>query len=180
MTITDVLNQWNQIGVFSYVIPFLLMFALTYAILIKTHILGRTKSKTDNNGKITYEYEGENKALMSIISIAVSLLALQFDFVSTFYAQIFPRFGMGLAILLVVVIFLAFFGANLDGGSFKWIGYVLAGGVIIWALYNWEYWGGYWGSGFGMWWIEEYFWSIVILGGIIGLIYWVSKPQGTG
>ena len=40
VSITDVLNTWADLGVFSYVIPFLLIFAVVYAILEKTKILG--------------------------------------------------------------------------------------------------------------------------------------------
>ena len=100
VTVTDILNQWNQIGVFSYVIPFLLIFAVIFAILQKTKILTG---------------EHENKGLLAIISIAVSLLALQFDMVSIFFAVIFPRFGIGLSIFLVLLILLGFF---YDGTGF--------------------------------------------------------------
>ena len=42
-TITDVLNQWAEIGVFAYVLPFLMIFAVIYGILSKTQILGGRK-----------------------------------------------------------------------------------------------------------------------------------------
>jgi len=67
-TITGVLNVWNNMGVFSYVIPFLLIFAVVFAILKKTGILG-----DDNDG------------ILAIIAVAIGLLSLQFDFVSKFF-----------------------------------------------------------------------------------------------
>ena len=92
-TITDILNQWDQIGVFTYVIPFLLIFAVVFAMLQKTRVLG------------------DNRTVQGIVGVSIGLLALQFDFVSTFFAEIFPRFGVGLAIFLIfttVGIFLRF------------------------------------------------------------------------
>jgi len=161
VTVTDVLNQWNQIGVFSYVIPFLLMFAVIFAILQKTKILTG---------------DSENKGLLAIISIAISLLALQFDIVSIFFATIFPRFGVGLSIFLVLLILLGFFYDGTDKGKgmngLRWIGILTGVGVVIWTLVSWDDWLGF--GGFS-WWIQEYFWSLVILAGLIGIIYWVTS-----
>lgn len=155
-TITDVLNTWNEIGVFSYVIPFLLIFAVVFAILKKTKILG-----------------DENDGILAIISVALGLLSLQFDFVSVFYADIFPKFGIGLSIFLVLIIFLGFFTPkeDKDKGKHSWIGYVIGIGVVIWALNSWGDWIGY---GFGGW-FQEYFWSLIILGAIIGIIVKVAS-----
>ncbi|MCD4771400.1 hypothetical protein K8R30_03210 [archaeon] len=150
-TITEVLNIWNDMGVFSYVIPFLLIFAVVFAILKKTKILGE-----DNDG------------ILAIISVALGLLSLQFDFVSEFYAVIFPRFGIGLSIFLVLIIFIGFFfPEDKDIGSMKWIGYVVGIGAVIWALSDWDEWSNY--GGFGGW-FGENFWALVILGGIIAVI----------
>ena len=44
MTITDVLNVWSEMGIFSYVIPFLLIFAIVYAILDKTKDIAEKKT----------------------------------------------------------------------------------------------------------------------------------------
>ena len=60
----------------------MLIFALVFGILIKTQIFK------------------DNKAVNGIIALAVAFMALQFDFVPTFFAQIFPRLGIGLAIIL--------------------------------------------------------------------------------
>lgn len=159
-TITDVLNTWNEIGVFSYVIPFLLIFAVVFAILQKTKILG-----DGNNG------------ILAIISVAVGLLSLQFDFVSVFYADIFPKFGIGLSIFLVLIIFLGFFMPDRDvtkGLAGGWIGYVVGIGVVLWALSSWDQFGSF---GFGAW-FEEYFWSLIILGAVIGIIAKVAGGNG--
>jgi hypothetical protein len=154
-TITEVLNIWNQIGVFSYVIPFLLIFAVVFAILKKTNILG-----SDNDG------------ILAIISVSIGLLSLQFDFVSEFFAVIFPRFGIGISIFLVVLILVGFFIPSGDLKKYTWIGYILAVGVIIWALSEWDKWTNY--TGFGGW-FSDNFWAIVVLGIIIAVIAVVVK-----
>ncbi len=168
MTVTEVLNIWNEMGVFSYVIPFLLMFAVVFAILQKTKILG------------------DNKTIEAIIAAAIGLLALQFDFVSEFFAVIFPRFGIGLAIFLVLIILLGFFitGENGDAKSMQWIGWVVGLGVAIWAITDWNTWFG--GSGYGWggfsvgFWLSEYFWPLIILAAVIGVIVWTVKSGSSG
>ena len=101
-TTSEIINQLNNIGFFSYVIPFLLIFAVVYAILEKSKLLG------------------DNNAIKVIISIAIGLLALQFNTVSYFFANIFPKFGVGLAIFLVIIIFLSFFYYK-DNDTKDWI-----------------------------------------------------------
>lgn len=163
--ITEVLNEWAGFGVFDYLIPFLLIFAVVYGILAKTKLFD------------------DNKGVNAIVSIAIGLLALQFDFVSTFYANIFPRFGVGLAVFLVLIIFIGFFLGREHHGKMKWVGYVVGIGVALWALTSWNHWGDEFGIGF---WLREYFWSLIILAGVIGLIVWAvlsgsgdnPKPKG--
>lgn len=158
MTITEVLNIWNEMGVFSYVIPFLLIFAVIYAILEKTELLGK------------------NKPIMAIVSVAVGLLALQFDFVSEFFAVIFPRFGVGLAIFLVLLIMTGFFIplADKDKGKRSWIGWVVGIGVAIWALSAWDQWSGQ--VGFGGWFVQNV-WALIILGVLIAVIVIVARKK---
>ena len=84
-TITDILNIWADYGVFAYALPFLLIFAIVFGILSKTDILGK------------------NKGVQATIALAVGLLSLQFDYVTNFYATIFPYAGIGISILLVAI-----------------------------------------------------------------------------
>jgi len=163
MTITEVLNIWNDIGVFSYVIPFLLIFAVVFAILKKTEILGKG-----------------NDGILAIISVALGLLSLQFDFVSEFYAVIFPRFGIGLSMFLVALIFLGFFMKEDGSDMFKklgWVGYVIGIGVVLWALSEWDEWNSF--GGFGGW-FSENIWALLILGVIIAVIVIVASGKDRG
>lgn len=156
-TITDVLNIWNEMGVFSYVIPFLLIFAVVFAILKKTKILGE-----DNDG------------VLAIISVSIGLLALLNDHVSRFYEIVFPRFGIGLSLFLVILIFLGFFYPGDSNGKVAWVGWVVGIGVFIWSLNSWDEWTNY--AGFGGW-FSENFWALIVLGIIIAMISITMKPK---
>ena len=158
VSITEILNTWDAMDVFAYVIPFLLIFAVVFAILQKTKLLG-----------------DKNNAVQAIVALAVAMLSLQFDFVSTFYAEIFPRFGIGLAIFLVLVILIGFFYSDKDGKpdtALRWVGYLTGIGVVVWALTSWPFWAGNFSIG---WWLEEYFWPLIILGAVIAVIVVVAK-----
>lgn len=153
MTVVDVLNYWNYVGVFSYVVPFLLIFAVVFGILDKAAIF-------------------QNKAIDTIVAAAVGLLALQFDMVPIFFANIFPKMGVGLAAILVILLFLGFVGIK-EGKGVMSIGIIGAILVISWAFSDFLWFGNY-GGNFG-WWFGDYIWSLIILAIVIGAIYWVSK-----
>jgi hypothetical protein len=152
-TVTDVLNIWNDMGVFSYVIPFLLIFAVVFAILKKTGILG------------------DDKGILSIISAALGLLSLQFDIVPDFFSVVFPRFGVGLSLFLVVLIIFGLFAKKGDDNDFRkrvgWIAWPVGLGIIIWSLSAWDEWNI--SGGFGGWFADN-IWAILVLGGIIAVI----------
>jgi hypothetical protein len=84
----DVFSQLEQAGAFTYVLPFLFIFALVFGILSRTKIFD------------------SNKGINVILSLAVGLMALQTNIVSNFFAIVSPMLGIGLVILLIVVIFL--------------------------------------------------------------------------
>ena len=108
--IGSLLSSWEQAGFFSYVVPFLLIFALVFGILTKVRIF-------------------DNKSINGIIAFAVGLLALQFNFVSIFFSELFPRVGVGLAIILALLILVSlFFDPN---NKFTNYGLLFAGVIIF-------------------------------------------------
>ncbi len=108
--IGDLLSAWQQAGFFSYLLPFLLIFALVFGILTQIQLFK------------------ENKAINAIIALVVGLISLQFPLVPQFFSEIFPRLGIGLAVILVILILVGMFIDPEKGGIF----YVLMGvGVII-------------------------------------------------
>lgn len=108
-TLGNLLFTWEQAGIFSYALPFLLIFAMLFAILEKTDLFGK------------------NKAINIILSLSIALMALQFNFVSYFFAEIFPRMGVLLSIILVAMILLSSF---FDFGN-KTVKYIFGGIVAI-------------------------------------------------
>lgn len=91
-TIGNLFAQWEAAGIFQYALPFLLIFALVYGLLTKMNIFA---SKANPNS---------GRGVNVIIALAVSFMALQFDMVSMFFSEIFPRFGVALSIILVILI----------------------------------------------------------------------------
>ncbi|HEB46889.1 MAG TPA: hypothetical protein ENI22_00275 [Candidatus Pacearchaeota archaeon] len=88
---SDFLLFLEQNGVFTFVLPFLLLFALIFGILMRAQIFK------------------DNRGLNAIIAISVALLALQFDFVPIFFSEIFPRVGVALSIILALMILAGLF-----------------------------------------------------------------------
>jgi hypothetical protein len=129
--IGEYLAELEANGFFTYILPFLLIFAIVYGILSQIKIFK------------------DNRGVNGIIALVIGLMALQFDFVPMFFAEVFPRFGIGLAILLLVLILLGFF---IDPDK-SWVMYVLLGvaavillvvlintsGALGWAAGGWWY-----------------------------------------
>lgn len=90
-SIGSILSYWEQLGVFSYVLPFLLIFALVFATLSNMKLFG------------------DNKGVSAVIALCVSLLSLQFNVVSLFFSEIFPRVGIGLSVILALLILIGLF-----------------------------------------------------------------------
>jgi hypothetical protein len=155
------LTDWQNLGVFDYVLPFLLIFALVYGILTASKIMSG------------------NRAVNIIVSLAVGLLALRFEFVPTFFAQVFPRLGVGLAVFLVLMIFAAVWlpKEHLKGWSigFMILGLII-GAVVIYNSFDWLGWGGFSG---GFW---DQYGSLILLGILVVVVVVVlAKPwEGQG
>jgi len=157
-TITDILNQWADFGVFAYVLPFLIIFAVVFGILSKSRVLG------------------DNKGVQSVIALAVGLISLQFDTVTNFFAIIFPFAGVGLSVLLVALILmgLLFSGdEKIAGRVFFGIGALIFLIVVGTTFYEYSFFGGYRFGNIG----AHLIWIIPV----VALIMWVifgKKPEG--
>lgn len=163
--IGNLLAQWEAAGVFTYVLPFLIIFAIVYSVLSFVKV-----------------FRGNN-AVNAVISLAVALLALQFQIVPIFFAEIFPRMGIALSVLLVLVIIGGFFVDPSDEKN-KWIRGVLIGITAIILIVviggalrgfgiGWNFGGGSWF--YGIPWAEVLVFAIVI-----GLIIWIVVAGNRG
>jgi hypothetical protein len=143
--IGEMFSKWEQAGLFSYLLPFLLIFALVFGILTRTQIFK------------------DNKMVNGIIALSVALMSLQFDFVPTFFSQIFPRVGIGLAIILGILIVTGLFidsKNNVINYILLAIGVIIIGLIVIQSA-------GALGWQSGEWWNEN--WQMV-MGAIVLLI----------
>ena len=84
--------QWEAAGVFEYALPFLLIFALVFGLLTKLNIFSSKENPNSGRG------------INAIIALSVAFMSLQFNMVSMFFSEIFPRFGVALSIILVILI----------------------------------------------------------------------------
>ena len=136
----DFLNQLESFGFFKYILPFLLIFALVYA------ILQEIPTFKDKRGPAL------------IIALAIGLLALQLDVVPAFFQSIFPNLGIGLSILLVGLIlsgvFIADYGKGDEKGKvYKWVFFGV--GALIFlivtfsSLSSFQFVGNYWWNAYG-------------------------------
>lgn len=110
-TLYALLGQWENAGVFDLILPFLLIFAVIFGILSSTRILGG------------------HKGVNLVISLVIGLMALRLGFVQVFFTELFPRFGVGLAAIIVVVILAALFIPQ-EHAKGWFIGFAIAGAVI--------------------------------------------------
>jgi hypothetical protein len=111
---SQLIEQLNQIGFFKYVLPFLLIFAFSYALLSMLPIFDK------------------NKGAAAIVAFALGFLSLQLDFVPLFFQTIFPKFGIGLGILLVGLILSGVFIGDQWKTPYTWIFFGL--GAIIFLV----------------------------------------------
>jgi len=161
VTIADILMQWQSVGIYDYVLPFLLIFSIVFGILEATGLVGG------------------NKGVHVIIGIVVGLLAIRTGLVQAFFAEVFPRLGVGLAVILVLLIITGLF-INASEAKY-WMYGIAAVGVIIWLIilvgsFENIAWIGQWGY------FEDYAGLIIGAVLLIGVIIAVaaSKSQGGG
>lgn len=167
-TLGDLFAQWEAAGIFQYALPFLLIFALVYGLLSKLNIFSDSQ-------------KNPNKAINAMIALAVSFMALQFDIVSMFFSEIFPRFGVALSIILVILILGGLFMPTSKENN--WFMIALAAivfiiiGVVIYnsmAVFGW----GFGGMGNGG---LSYFWgrygAIVIFVVLVLVVVLVSSGK---
>lgn len=164
--IGQTLAQWEQAGVFSYLLPFLLIFVLVYGMLSAMKLF-------------------ENQGVNIMISLAIGLMALQFNFVSVFFSEIFPRMGVGLSIVLVVLIIVGFFAREDDGhggtrmaGWFKTLMAIVGGIVVLFiVLGSFQDYGWYSNIG-GIWYLVRANFGGIVLGAIILIVViMIFKPR---
>lgn len=161
--IGDFLQELAYQDVFYYVLPFLLIFGIVYAILARIEIFG------------------ENKGVNLVISVSIALLSIVvpgssgYPFVPEFFREIFPRMGVALAVLIAGLILFGAFVKWEDKGALPWIFFGLGVGAFIivvlssFSSYTW----------LDSWWWYEYS-PLIILGIIViaAIVFIVVTTKG--
>lgn len=157
--ITKVLADWQSWGVFAYVLPFILIFAVVYAILDNISVFK------------------DRKGINLVIALAVGLLALQFNLVAVFFGEIFPRAGIALSVVLVALILAGAFIKWDDDSGHKWIFFGIGALAFLFVIAN--SFSSF--SAFGSGWWDRYGSAVIILVIVIGLIVsvMVSKKKNS-
>jgi hypothetical protein len=157
---TEMLNQWDSIGVFDYILPFLIVFAIVFGILSKANIFG------------------DNKGVNVILALALGLLSLVGNYVPRFFQAITPNLAIGLSVLLAAIIFLGLWAKEETYGKVVNWGLVILGALIfIFVIYS-SFEGNVGGLGY-LW--DEYgpaLITLLILIGIIALVIFWGKESG--
>ncbi len=105
-------------GVFDYMLPGLLLFAVIFGILSATKAFGN------------------NKGVHTLIGLIVAVLALRVGFVQSFFLEIFPRTGVALAVILVLLILTSMFTHDKEGKWAHWVVYGIAVVAFVIVLFN--------------------------------------------
>ena len=153
--IGNMFATWEQYGFFSYLLPFLLLFALIFGIMTRVKVFK------------------ESKGINGIIAFVVALMALQFDFVPRFFAEIFPLVGVGLAVILVIIILLGLFIPDQTWATYSLLG--IAAIIFVVVMINAA---GNVGWTAGYWWQDN--WPMVVgvifILAIVGIIVGSANP----
>ena len=164
----QMMAQWQQAGIFSYIIPFILIFAMVFGILSKINLFGRKEDKAGT----------ESRALNALIALSVSFMSLQFEFVSIFFAEIFPRMGIALiGVLVLLIVGGIFIDPNNKGFmvGLMVIAMIAVGAVLIFSFNALVF-----GTNFfySSWWLSNMDWMVplLILVGLVLAIVFGSKP----
>ena len=151
---TGIIENLSQIGFFTYILPFLLIFTLIYGILLKVKFF-------------------DKNVINGVIAIAIALLAIQFEAVPIFFSNVFPRLGVGLGIILVILVMLGLFLPNQ-----AWTGYLLFGVSALITLVILYQSAGEAGSGV-IYWFENYWPLLAGLLFIVIVIVLLTREKST-
>lgn len=99
----------QSLGVFTMLLPFLLIFSIVYSILLRINIFQRAP------------------AANVIVSLVVSFFALTNYYISFYMQKLFSNLAIAVLIFLVVIILFGIINIDISEGQWKW----LFGGIAL-------------------------------------------------
>ncbi len=113
----DIVNSFANVGGFDVVLPFLLVFAVTFAVLRKIQLFGANKNVD---------------ALVSFILAAFLVSATE---IVDVLVGFLPRVSMIVLVLLMLILVVGIFSGGSEwGGGWLFIGAIVAILAVLWAL----------------------------------------------
>ena len=160
------LTNWEQIGVFNVLMPFLLVFTLTFAILRKVKILG------------------DHKAVDLVVSLVLALLFVRNQALVTLLNQFLPNISIFMVVILMFLLLIGLW----SGDQYRGVQNTLLGVAalvsllfVLWAIFS---------NMAGSWfnflpdWIRymdgDTKAMIIFIGLFVLLIFWLSKGETGG
>lgn len=109
-----VIDQLTDLGLFDFILPFLLIFAVIF-------------------GTLSYmKMFGDSRGVNVLIALVIGLLAVRWPVYTDFLNIISPKLGIGLVILLVLIILIGLFVPKRSKAVVGWI--LIAIGFIIFLV----------------------------------------------
>lgn len=161
-SIQELLYSWDSVGIFRFVLPFLLIFAIVFGILSAIGIFGK------------------NKGINVIIALVIGLLSVRNESYVDFYGELFSKLGIGLAVVMVLLILVGLFIAEDESKYWMWgLGAIAAivGIVVLLQTFNnlgWAY--GDYGSDMVGWIIG----AVLLIGIVIAVANSSSGGKSSG
>ncbi len=156
LNIEELFLKGETSGVFDYFLPGLLIFAVVFGILSATKAFGG------------------NKGVHVIISLVVAALSLRIGYVQAFFTEVFPRTGVAIAVILVLMILTSLFLGDENKGVLNWMMFGVAAAAFIFVILNSFSALNFFGSNWFDVWGEWIIWAIVL----IGLVLLIVQPWG--
>jgi len=153
----------------DYILPFVLVFTLIFAILQKTQILGEDKKQID-----------------SLVGLVVGLILIAFPFSRMIVVELMPFLAVSIVVLFVFMLIFAFVmgkkGDIFEGQEWlKWV-LVIVGGLALITVFlmiaGW--WDGVWGWLFHRESSSQIWVNVLLLAVLIGAVVAVLKGDGGG
>lgn len=104
LDINSVFGQLQSIGVYDFLLPFLLVFTIIFAVLEKTKLMG-----TDQNQK-------PKTNINTILALIIGLIVVVQTPIVQLINNYLSKMALFIVIILIFLLVLGIFGANVEGG----------------------------------------------------------------
>ncbi len=162
----DIFYSLEDMGVYEFLLPFLLVFVVVFAILEKTFIFGKTGQEGSYKPKTNINV---------VVSLIIGLLFLNTDLsymMNSYLSRMSYVVVIGVMFMLVAAMFTS--GSEFNGFP-MWAGIIISLAAVIWSLSS----GGFGGAIPYWYFISDSFVSLLfllaILGGIVYLVAFAGK-----